>query len=66
MAKRNPTKKKFNNQRNGKKSYGKKPNRYLKAKRQIERNKESEELLRRQQLGKFKKNMWCKLIINIF
>lgn len=53
MAKRNSSKTHFNNKRNGKKSYSKKPNRYLKAKRQIERNKESEELLRRQQLGIF-------------
>lgn len=34
-----------------KKSAYKKPNRYMMVKKQIERNKESEEILKRQQLG---------------
>lgn len=37
----------------GKKSAYKKPNRYMMVKRQIERNKESEDILKRQQQGKF-------------
>ena len=44
----------FKNQKNyHKKSAYKKPNRYLMVKKQIERNKESEDILKRQQLGKF-------------
>lgn len=43
----------FKNQKNyHKKSAYKKPNRYLMVKQQIERNKESEDILKRQQLGK--------------
>jgi hypothetical protein len=34
-----------------KKSAYKKPNRYMMVKKQIERNKESEDILKRQQLG---------------
>lgn len=42
----------FKNQKNyHKKSAYKKPNRYLMVKKQIERNKESEDILKRQQLG---------------
>lgn len=43
----------FKTQKNyHKKSAYKKPNRYLMVKQQIERNKESEDILKRQQLGK--------------
>lgn len=43
----------FKNQKKNynKKSAYKKPNRYLMVKKQIERNKESEDILKRQQLG---------------
>lgn len=34
-----------------KKNYSKKPNRYLRVKRQIQKNKESEENLKRLQIG---------------
>lgn len=50
----NKSSKSFNNKKNyHKKSAYKKPNRYLMVKKQIERNKESEDILKRQQLGKF-------------
>lgn len=41
----------FKNSKNYKKSTHKRPNRYLMVKKQIERNQESEEILKRQQLG---------------
>lgn len=41
----------FNKQKNFKKNYNKKPNRYMMVKKQIEKNKESEENLKRQQLS---------------
>lgn len=41
-----------NNKNYHKKSAYKKPNRYMMVKKQIERNKESEEILKRQQMGK--------------
>lgn len=36
-----------------KKNYSKKPNKFLRVQRHIERNKESEEILKRQQLGEW-------------
>lgn len=47
---RKPTKS-FGKQKTFKKNYNKKPNRYMMVKKQIEKNKESEENLKRQQLG---------------
>ncbi|CAG9806662.1 unnamed protein product [Chironomus riparius] len=47
-------KKNFNNRKNFKKNYNKKPNRYMMVKKQIEKNKESEENLKRQQLMELK------------
>lgn len=45
----------FKHQKNyHKKTAYKKPNRYLMVKKQIDRNKESEDILKRQQLGKYK------------
>lgn len=47
----------FKNRKNyHKKSAYKKPNRYQMVKKQIERNKESEDILKRQQLGNFLKH----------
>lgn len=43
----------FNSHKNQHKRSSKKPNRYLMVKRQIERNKESEDILKRQQLGEY-------------
>lgn len=42
----------LNNHKNNYKKHAKKPNRYLMVKRQIECNKQSEDILKRQQLGK--------------
>ncbi|KAG5672047.1 hypothetical protein PVAND_002209 [Polypedilum vanderplanki] len=46
--------KSFNKNNKFKKNYNKKPNRYMMVKRQIEKNKESEENLKRQQLAELK------------
>lgn len=48
----NKPQKSFNKNNKFKKNYNKKPNRYMMVKKQIEKNKESEENLKRQQLCK--------------